>query len=551
MFPKDYTWIFAVGIMASISDAFGIGANDVANSFASSVSSGSLTLAQACFIAVFTEFLGAVLLGSETSETIKGGILSVSRFVEQPELLMMGMLCALIGSATWVLFASKHGIPVSTTHSIVGAVVGVGISAFGGSAIQWGYSGIAKIITSWFVSPIAAGIVTSIIYLPTRFFILENPNSLERGIKAIPIYFFITSAIGAFYIIYKGAPGTDAASLSAGAVVGISLGVAVGVTLFSWFFFVKWLRRKVIKKEDIRWYHIFVIHFIKHRPPPTPAPEDTTSFADVSKTLESGTTANDKLHPCTKSASGDIMIENAGDAGKLGDQEDQEDQPTATKLTTKERLMMLLRQIKYYALRGIRKDVRNLDNKKLSSVHDAAKKFDDDTEYLFSFLQVITACLASFSHGSNDVSNAAGPIAAIYDIWKTARVDISGTAPVPTWILAMTGAAIDIGLVTYGYHVMRRLGNGVTYLSPSRGFAAELGTSLTVLTASKIGLPVSTTHCITGAITAIGLCNGNFRALNWKMLAWCFLSWIFTLPVAGLVSGLLFAFSTNAPNKFI
>ncbi|KAI8318952.1 phosphate transporter, partial [Martensiomyces pterosporus] len=215
----DFTWIFALGIVASFADAFGIGANDVANSFASSVSSGSLTLVQACIIAVFTEFLGAFLLGSNTSETIKGGILSVKVFAPQPELLMLGMLCAVAGSATWVIFASKKGMPVSTTHSIVGAVMGVGIAGFGGGAINWGYSGVAKIVTSWFISPVAAGIVTSIIYLPTKYFVLQHPNSLERGIKAIPIYFFITSLIGAFYIIYKGAPGTKAAKLQTGTIV--------------------------------------------------------------------------------------------------------------------------------------------------------------------------------------------------------------------------------------------------------------------------------------------------------------------------------------------
>ncbi|KAJ1720413.1 hypothetical protein LPJ53_004964 [Coemansia erecta] len=538
MEPHDFTWIFAVGIVSSICDAFGIGANDVANSFASSVSSGSLTLLQACIIACFTEFLGAFLLGSSTSETIKGGILSVERFVDRPELLMLGMLCALIGSASWVLFASKKGMPVSTTHSIIGAIIGVGIAAFGGGAIQWGYSGVAKIITSWFVSPIAAGIVTAIIYLPTRFFVLESPNSLERGIKAIPIYFFVTSLIGSFYIIYKGAPGTDASTLSIGAIIGICFGVATGISAFSWFFFVKWLRRRVVGKENIRWYHIFVIHFVKYRPSPPPT-SVTNSSADMEVTgaIESGADGDAKLGVCAKNVDQDFD-------DSTESPEEQKDTSLASKL------LRLLQKIKYYALRGVRKDVRNLDNKDLANVHDAAKKFDDDTEYLFSFLQVITACLASFSHGSNDVANAAGPISSIYDIWKTAHVDVSGTAPVPTWVLAMSGAAIDLGLITYGYHVMRRLGNGVTYLSPSRGFSAELGTSLTVLTASKIGLPVSTTHCITGAITAIGLCNGNFRALNWKMLAWCFLSWVFTLPIAGLVGGLLFAFGSNAPTRF-
>ncbi|KAJ1935126.1 hypothetical protein EC988_008582, partial [Linderina pennispora] len=170
----DYTWIFVLGIIAACADAFGIGANDVANSFASSVSSGSLTLAQACIIAVFTEFLGAFLLGSNTAETIKSGIMDVKLFVPQPELMMLGMLCAVAGSAVWVLTACKFGMPVSTTHSIVGAIIGVGIAAFGGDTIKWDYSGVAKIVTSWFVSPVAAGIVTAIIYMPTKIFVLKS-----------------------------------------------------------------------------------------------------------------------------------------------------------------------------------------------------------------------------------------------------------------------------------------------------------------------------------------------------------------------------------------
>ncbi|ORX73155.1 phosphate transporter [Linderina pennispora] len=524
----DYTWIFVLGIIAACADAFGIGANDVANSFASSVSSGSLTLAQACIIAVFTEFLGAFLLGSNTAETIKSGIMDVKLFVPQPELMMLGMLCAVAGSAVWVLTACRFGMPVSTTHSIVGAIIGVGIAAFGGDTIKWDYSGVAKIVTSWFVSPVAAGIVTAIIYMPTKIFVLKSVNSLERGIKAIPIYFFITSLIGAFYLIYKGAPGTKAAKMSIGTIVGISFGVAAGVTILAWVLFVPWLRRRVINKENVRWFHIPVIHFVKPRPS-APAPEEIPGGLENGD----GTEIQEKI-----TASGKTIESESNNEAEFQEQE-------------KSRVKSLFTMAKDLFLRGVRKDVRNLDNQKLASVHEAAQKFDGDTEYLFSFLQVITACLASFSHGSNDVANAAGPIAAIYDIWRTAKVDPSGKAQVPSWILAMAGAAIDLGLLTYGYHVMRKLGNGVTYLSPSRGFSAELGTSLTVLTASKIGLPVSTTHCITGAITSIGLCNGSWRALNWKMLSWCFLSWIITLPAAGLLAGLLFAYGKNAPTQMI
>ncbi|KAJ2324426.1 hypothetical protein GGH92_010685, partial [Coemansia sp. RSA 2673] len=323
------------------------------------VSSGSLTLGQACIIAVFTEFLGAFLLGSNTAETIKGGILSVKLFVPQPELLMLGMLCALVGSAAWVIFASKKGIPVSTTHSIVGAIIGVGIAAFGGGAIQWGYSGVAKIITSWFVSPVAAGIVTSIIYLPTRYIILENPNSLERGIKAIPVYFFFTSLIGAFYIIYKGAPGTDAASMSIGVVIGISVGVACAVTAFSWIFFVKWLRRRVIGKENIRWYHLPVVHFIKYRPAPEPVVEQST---EVSSELESGGEVDGKMHTGSKHLGDEVDCEADTDA-------QQNEADGASKYSP----AAIAKRLKYYALRGVKKDVRNLNNKKLADVHEAAR----------------------------------------------------------------------------------------------------------------------------------------------------------------------------------
>ncbi|KAJ1969511.1 hypothetical protein H4R34_006156, partial [Dimargaris verticillata] len=202
-------------------------------------------------------------------------------------------------------------------------------------------------------------------------------------------------------------------------------------------------------------------------------------------------------------------------------------------------------------LHGILKDVRNLNNPKLRNVHQAAAKFDDNTEYLFSFLQVVTAMLMSFAHGSNDVANAAGPLASIYGIWKSGAVDTSGEVEVPKWILAAAGGSIVLGLLMYGYRVMRKMGNNITYLTPSRGFSAELASALTVLTCSKIGIPVSTTQVATGAIAAVGLCNGNIRAVNWKMLGWCFLSWVLTLPIAGLISGLVFGFGAHAPDQTI
>ncbi|KAI9486213.1 MAG: solute carrier family 20 [Benjaminiella poitrasii] len=523
-----YTWIFAVGMVVAFIDAFGIGANDVANSFATSVSAGSLTLLQACIVASFTEFGGAVLLGAETAETIKGGILSVSHYVEQPEMLMLAMFCALVGSATWVLIATRFGWPVSTTHSVVGAVIGTGISAFGVNSITWGWDGVAQIISSWFISPVAAGVVAAIIYSITKYAILRRVESFKWGIRLVPIYFFFTAGIEAFYIIYK-APGGGSDNMSVGLIVGIAIAVAAACAIFAQFFFCPWVVRRVKGKEDIKWYHMFVVPFLKTRPmiqePATPVDAD----------LEPVTSEDEKA---AKSVDGEEQVENVSAA----QQQQNWFVRTVGEIKTK---------IINFAMSGIRQDVRNLDNKKLENVHAHAEIFEDDAEYLFSFLQVITACMASFAHGSNDVSNAVGPISSIYEVWSTARVDVTGSVPIPIWILVYGGIGIDFGLVLMGYRVMRSMGNNITFFTPSRGFCAELSAALTVLTCSQIGLPVSTTHCITGASAAIGLCNTKgYKAVNWKMLAWCFFSWFFTLPCAGLVAGLLFALCSNAP-KFV
>ncbi|KAI8075428.1 solute carrier family 20 [Gilbertella persicaria] len=546
----DYTWIFAVGMVVAFMDAFGIGANDVSNSFATSVSSGSLTLIQACVIACFTEFGGAVLLGAETAETIKGGILSVSYYVQQPEMLMLAMMCAIIGSANWVLIATRFGWPVSTTHSIVGAIIGVGISAFGVNSITWGWDGVAQIITSWFLSPVCAGIVAAIIYSITKYAILRRVDSFKWGIRLVPVYFFFTAAIEIFYIIYK-APGGGSKKMSIGVILAISFSCAFACALFGQFFFCPWVVRRIKGRENIKWYHMFVIPFLKKQP--TIDEVDVEQHASSrSASIQNTQNEADGLDEVLTPGEVDEKLKKLGAENEdalAEEKEEVEDQKkngwfNSKVKTYKEKAVNM-------ALHGLRQDVRNLENKKLQNVHAHTELFEDDAEYLFSFLQIITACMASFAHGSNDVSNAIGPIASIYEVWTTANVDVTGKVPIPIWILVYGGIGIDIGLALMGYRVMRAMGNNITYFTPSRGFCAELSAALTVLTCSQIGLPVSTTHCITGASAAIGLCNTNgYKAVNWKMLSWCFFSWFITLPCAGLVSGLLFAVFANSP-KFV
>ncbi|KAI8367195.1 solute carrier family 20 [Choanephora cucurbitarum] len=540
----DYTWIFALGMVVAFMDAFGIGANDVSNSFATSVSSGSLTLVSACIIACFTEFLGAVLLGAETAETIKGGILSISYYVEQPEMLMLAMFCALVGSANWVLIATKFGWPVSTTHSIVGAIIGVGISAFGVNSISWGWDGVAQIIASWFLSPVCAGLVAAAIYLITKYAILRRVESFKWGIRLVPVYFFFTAAIEVFYIIYK-APGGGSKTMSIGMIVGLSLAIAFACALFAQFFFCPWVVRRVKGRENVKWYHMFVIPFLKKQP--------TIDELDVEQHANSRSPSIQENTQSEDNGSSDDQITQEKVKGSVETTEDIEPITEQTKSNgwLKSQMLVYKKKAIDFALHGIRQDVRNLDNDKLKNVHAQAEIFEDDAEYLFSFLQVITACMASFAHGSNDVSNAVGPISSIFEVWSTATIDVSGKVAIPIWVLIYGGVGIDIGLALMGYRVMRAMGNNITYFTPSRGFCAELAAALTVLTCSQIGLPVSTTHCITGASAAIGLCNTQgYKAINWKMLIWCFFSWFITLPCAGLVAGLLFAMLSNAP-KFV
>ncbi|KAF9430911.1 Na+/Pi symporter [Podila epigama] len=507
----DFTFLFVMGLVFAFLDAYGIGANDVANSFATSVGSGSITLAQALIIACFCEFGGAFLLGADTSEAIKGDIISGKMYADKPELLMLTMVCALIGSSTWVLFASSRGLPVSTTHAIIGAITGAGISAFGTDAIKW--EGITKIVLSWVTSPVASGVVCAMLFMFTRFAVLSHEDSFRRGLIAIPAYFGVAFTVQIFYIIFKGAPGS---SLKSQIAVPVSIALGVGFAVFLWcFFFLRpFLRRRIQNDEDLKWFHVFFIPFV--------GPRERTAV-DQAESGEKGAKNVDNIDPATGVADPSLVeLENA-DKSRF-------------------------QRFKDVAFSGLTHNIHENKTNNSEFAHENATKYDPMTERLFASVQVVSACFTSFAHGSNDVANAIGPLCTIYYIWQNAKIDVT-KAPVPVWILAFGGVAIDLGLLTYGYQVMRTLGNEITYMSPTRGFSAEMATSITILTCSKLGLPVSSTHCITGATAAIGLCSGGgFRSLNWKALMVVFGGWVLTLPAAGLTSGLIFAFVSRSPS---
>ncbi|KAF9405340.1 hypothetical protein BGZ94_003627 [Podila epigama] len=538
MNPGDYTFLFALGMIFAFLDSYGIGANDVSNSFSAAVGSKTLNLKQAVLIASVCEFLGAFLMGSATADTIKGGLIDVKLFEPQPELLMLAMVCSLVGSSTWVLLASSRGWPVSTTHAIVGAITGAGIAGFGGSTVKWGEIG--KIISSWLISPLCAGLVTAFIFQITKYFVLRHDNSLRRGLIALPFYFAVTLFINVFYIIFKGSPGLSLSTLPIGTVLGISFGVSAAVYLWCNFFLRTYLRRKLENNEPLRWYHCFYIPFVKPKAP-LPPQELVLEEKEASDVNYQGSD-DSPLSPST------IKVKNLEEALASSSKSQETMGSVNSGLAALDdtpkpsRAGAIFKSFKSKATKGLNEDINK--NSAMDTIHDASTKYDPKTEQLFGTLQILTSCFASFAHGSNDVANAIGPLTTIYYVWKNGAVDVSGKAP------TYGGIAIDLGLLTYGYKVMATLGNNITYMSPTRGFSLLLATSLTVLTCSKLGLPVSTTHCITGATTAVGLISGGGRkSVNWRILGQVASSWVVTLPAAGLVSGLLFGLIINSPHK--
>ncbi|KAI9843685.1 MAG: hypothetical protein M1837_006152 [Sclerophora amabilis] len=575
-FFHQFDYIFALGLIFAFLDAWNIGANDVANSFATSVSSRSLTMKQAMLIASVMEFLGAVLVGSRVADTIRNKIISPSAFEAEPAVLMLAMWCALVGSSLWLTVATKIGLPVSTTHCIVGGVIGVGIASLGGEGVNWGWKGVAQIFAAWVIAPgISAGFAV-IIFLITQYGVLKRKDPLRAGFYMIPFYFAVTSGILTMVIVWKGAPILEIDDWTGGQVAGCVLGVAFGVVALYVIFLLPFLHRRLVVEDwTLKPWHVLWGPLLWRRGEVPPAPEGQAVFAVQDyyrnhKTKEEVELANaaDAIPPVAddvekqekepRSTAADYHsdqssnkitpVNNSGDRGNptLSDVEEKSLGPWYTPKN-------LWRKGNYYFFRGVDRDIvdEQISGKAtfltgdLSKVHAHTPHYDNKTEHLYSFLQVLTASVASFAHGSNDVANAVGPLSAIFLVWDSGEV--SSKAPVPIWILVFGGAAIVIGLWTYGYNLMRNLGNRLTLHSPSRGFSMELGSALTVILATRLALPISTTQCITGATVGVGLCSGTWRAINWRMVGWIYGGWILTLPIAGIIAGCLMGIIINAP----
>lgn len=408
--------ILAGVLIGGLYMAWGIGANDVANAMGTSVGSGALTLLGAIVLAGILEFAGAVLIGSSVTQTVSKGIIDTALFdvtgpwgERGPLLLGIGMLCALVGAATWLHAATHFGLPVSTTHSIVGAVVGIGLVSFGLDGIALGTMG--QIMASWVVSPVLGGALAFGSFWGIRRFILSDADPVRATIRSAPWIVAIVVSMMVLSFIYKVLSNRmDAPPVVMSLVAAAAAGTVSGV------------------------------------------------FA----------------HALT----------------------------------------------------------RNMTPRPGTGPYDFVER-------VFGLLQIGTACFVAFAHGANDVANAIGPVAAVVSLYSTGFTTVATEVGVPLWVLVLGGGGIVLGLATMGYKVIATIGGQITEITPTRGFCAEFGAATTVLLASSLGLPVSTTHTLVGAVIGVGFARG-IAALNLRVIRNIVNSWLATVPVAAGTAALLF-----------
>lgn len=507
----QYDYLFAVGTIFAFLDAWNIGANDVANSWASSVSSRSISYFQAMIGASLMEFSGALGVGGRVADTIRTKIVDIDSFEEEPALLMLGMVCAIIASSSYLTVATKFGFPVSTTHSILGGVLGMGVGALGGGGITWiGYKddgsvditqGVVQVFLAWIIAPILSGLFGAAIFLFTKYGVLLRSNPAMKGLFLVPIYFWLTASLIVMLLIWKG--GSYEVNLQGGEIPGVIIATGAGWGLLMTIFLVPWLYRVVIKEDwQLRAYHIFLGPLLLRRGPVPPPPANfqgvvrnfyeghlTREELDARRTQHASTVSEDVEGQHESKVAGSDSSEQAADEGAPKHKSMIGPKPDAPWYSG----AFLWWCIKKAILNGVDHDIVSSQSEKsvvagdVEEIHARARHYDNRTEFLYTFLQVMTAASASFTHGANDVANAVGPYASIYQIWQSGAIP-GKKSEVPIWILAFGGAGIVIGLWTYGYNIMRNLGNRVTLMSPARGFSMELGSVITIIMATRLSM---------------------------------------------------------------
>ncbi|CAH8475975.1 unnamed protein product [Schistosoma intercalatum] len=578
LIPEDQIWMVVVGFIIAFILAFGIGANDVANSFGTSVGAKVLTLKQACILATICELSGSVLLGAKVSNTIRKGIVSVELFQTIDNghvLLMAGQVAALGGSCIWLLVATFFRLPVSGTHSIVGATIGFSLVVFGLNAIQW--KGLLKIVGSWFLSPLLSGLASIGVFFLMRFMVLRKEDPLEPALKLIPGFFGTVVLVNSFSIFYEGPSLLKFDRIPLYGIFIISCGLGIITVLLVKFVWVPLVRRHILTGESSR--HILKGYFSrKSKKKLSVAVDDRYQSVEDNKSSKLSSSNHESIDMDTyvPRAEGEAVVGfrnnvakgNTDDKDKLGRVTNEnngvlqglenqnkvsshfEVKPSNLDETVYKRNQ--LNKVLDYSpndQNAITDGSHNLTNGKmnvsfppnLSTIGEEPDPIDSVKDrpaeaQVFSSLQILTAVFGSFAHGGNDVSNAIGPLIGLWLIATTQSVDSSKTTDV--WILVYGGVGISVGLWIWGRRVIQTLGEDLTKISPSSGVCIEIGSALTVLIASKIGLPISTTHCKVGSVVFVGRARSRDN-VNWGIFRNILVAWLVTLPAAGAISALL------------
>jgi phosphate/sulfate permease len=492
--------------------------------------------------------------------------------------LMLAMGCAEVGSASWLMFATSMGMPVSTTQTIVGALIGVGFASRAAITWEWTGGSVSQVAASWAIAPAISACFSAAYFGMVKYSVLERSDPFKWGMRLIPVYFGLTAAILALFITIE-APGSDIDELGAGPATGIVLGCFAGVTLICYIFFVPFFERKLIKKDArLRVWHIPLGPLLRkdnvHLYWPGKGEEYVTDYyADSYGQVTAGGQAHhnapaierDQERATDEPAVHGKSFADDGKALSESPSPSAERAPAGTQrvntsgyVAPYKRWIVPVKDLswvnpkklwnwtKFLLLRGVTIDAISHDSDLLRSIHARANRYDVRVEHLWTYCQVLSAILMSIAHGSNDIANAVGPLSAVWATYHSGEVNTrSGT---PVWILVIGGFMLGLGFWFMGYHIIRALGNKITQMSPTRGYAIELGAATTVLMASRLALPVSTTQCLTGAAIGVALMNYDLKAVNWRQIAFIFGGWVLTLPSAGLVAGLICLMALNTPH---
>lgn len=473
------------------------------------------------------EFAGSVGVGARVADTIRTKVVDTTLFADDPALLMLGMVCAVVASSLYLTMATRFGLPVSTTHSIMGGVIGMGVATVGADGVQWVGKGIndgvVSVFMAWVIAPGLAGAFASIIFLLTKYGALVRSNPVWKAFAMVPVYFGITASLLCMLLLWKG--GNYKVTLTDPQIAGTIVGVGAGWGLLMCIFLMPWLYRVVILEDwQLRFWHIPLGPLLLKRgevpPPPADGSGVVQDFYAGRLTLEqlaarraarngdSEAAAGAATGAPIKTTDGEKTMPDgttiAKDSSSSSHNNDQTDALPPTTAPVKTMVgpkpagpwhsgPVLFWYVKWALFRGVDQDVissqqgeKSVISSDVEELHAHAAHYDNKTEYMYSFLQVMTAATASFTHGANDIANAIGPYATVFQIWNDGALPAAGKAEVPTWILVFGASCLVIGLWTYGYNIMRNLGNRITLQSPSRGFSMELGSAVTVILATRL-----------------------------------------------------------------